>query len=180
MESVSHAGCVIGILAPGDAGSELGKELATVSARVEQRCSRVTTHCLHGLGDKRLMPQTSLFSSSFLASSSRIATSQPSQAEKKEDSIAVVGGENVDKRDGEDVAMDDATPSTAGAGAGSGTAAPSSSSAAEAAPAASTSVSPPKGKKRQGVVLAAEKKVTSKLLDKAGGGPDEKVFVVNE
>ena len=30
MESVSHAGCVIGILAPGEAGSELGKELATV------------------------------------------------------------------------------------------------------------------------------------------------------
>jgi hypothetical protein len=30
MESVSHAGCVIGILAPGEAGSDLGKELATV------------------------------------------------------------------------------------------------------------------------------------------------------
>lgn len=30
MESVSHAGCVIGILAPGDAGTHLGKELSTV------------------------------------------------------------------------------------------------------------------------------------------------------
>lgn len=38
----------------------------------------------------------------------------------------------------------------------------------------------PKTKKRQGVVLAAEKKVTSKLLDKTGNGPDEKIFVINE
>jgi len=110
MESVSHAGCVIGILAPGDAGSELGKELAT--------------------------------------------------AEKKEDSIAVVGGSTAG---GDvDVAMSD-TP------------APSTSSAPT-----EDSSAKPKSKKRQGVVLAAEKKVTSKLLDKAGGGPDEKVFVIND
>lgn len=31
MESVSHAGCVIGILAPGEAGTTLGKDLVEVS-----------------------------------------------------------------------------------------------------------------------------------------------------
>jgi len=127
MESVSHAGCVIGILAPGDSGSALGQEIAT--------------------------------------------------AEKKEDSIAVVGGEGVGK-DG-DVAMDDAS----GSASTSATPAPAASSTPSSTetPATGAAATPgPKSKKRQGVVLAAEKKVTSKLLDKAGGGPDEKVFVINE
>lgn len=56
----------------------------------------------------------------------------------------------------------------------------SSTSTAGAEASSSTADAKPAGKKRQGVVLAAEKKVTSKLLDKEGGGPDEKIFVVNE
>ena len=34
--------------------------------------------------------------------------------------------------------------------------------------------------KRAGIVLAAEKRVTSKLLDKEAGGGREKLFTVNE
>jgi 20S proteasome subunit alpha 3 len=34
--------------------------------------------------------------------------------------------------------------------------------------------------KRTGVVIAAEKKVTSKLLDKNAGGGKEKIFTLNE
>ena len=70
-----------------------------------------------------------------------------------------------------DVAMSEASAPPTVAKSAEGEAS-TSSSAAESAK--------PKGKKRQGVVLAAEKKVTSKLLDKAGGGPDEKIFVINE
>lgn len=123
MESVSHAGCVIGILAPGDAGTHLGKELST--------------------------------------------------AEKNEDNSAVMGasaagptGESTTSAAStskdQDVAMAEDSTSTSE---------PSASTSADTKPAA---------KKRQGVVLAAEKKVTSKLLDKEGGGPDEKIFVVND
>lgn len=34
--------------------------------------------------------------------------------------------------------------------------------------------------KRSGIVLAAEKRVTSKLLDKEAGGGREKLFTINE
>lgn len=47
MESVSHAGCVIGILAPGEAGSSLGKELATVcDSSLGVSVCATTTHML--------------------------------------------------------------------------------------------------------------------------------------
>lgn len=124
MESVSHAGCVIGILAPGEAGSSLGKELAT--------------------------------------------------AEKKEDDLAPPTAEGsgtaaTTSADPSGSAREDVTMSEAATSDGKDASAATSS----AAPATAA-------KKRQGVVLAAEKKVTSKLLDKAGGGPDEKVFTINE
>lgn len=59
----------------------------------------------------------------------------------------------------EDVAMTDVTPTAAKDGAGSGSGSK-------------------KGKRRTGVVLAAEKKVTSKLLEKEQGS-SEKIFLIN-
>lgn len=75
-----------------------------------------------------------------------------SQADEKTDTSAVIGGVTT-----EDVPMAD-TP---------------------AEPTASTSAEPSK-RKRAGVVLAAEKRVLSKLLDKEAGGGREKLHTINK
>lgn len=106
----------------------------------------------------------------------RIAEAPCTQAEKKEDPIAVTAEAESSTNpatatasgDG-DVAMDTAAAEPSG-----------SKDASSSSAAAASTADKSKTKKRQGVVLAAEKKVTSKLLDKAGGGPDEKVFAINE
>ena len=71
-----------------------------------------------------------------------------------------------------DVTMADASASAS-------TSAPAVAAAQEttAQPEASTSAGKPK---RAGIVLAAEKRVTSKLLDSEAGGGREKIFGINE
>lgn len=79
-------------------------------------------------------------------------TSLMSQADEKTDTSAVIGGVTT-----ADVPMAD-TP---------------------AEPTASTSAEPSK-RKPAGVVLAAEKRVLSKLLDKEAGGGREKLHTINK
>ena len=89
------------------------------------------------------------------------------QADEKTDASAVVEGAAATGET--DVTMADAS-------AAASTSAPAVAAAQEQ-PEASTSSGKPK---RAGIVLAAEKRVTSKLLDSEAGGGREKIFGINE
>lgn len=96
----------------------------------------------------------------------------PSEDDSKKDAKAKEGTSTKD-----DVTMTDAPAASTSASTTEPTAS-SSSASAEKAP-GGVAVDPKTGKKkRMGVVLAAEKKVTSKLLEKEQGA-SEKIFVVN-
>lgn len=98
----------------------------------------------------------------------------PRQADEKTDASAVVEG--VAAAGSTDVTMSDA-PAASAPEASTST---STSTAPAAAAASSSSSTEPTKPKRAGIVLAAEKRVTSKLLDNEAGGGREKIFGINE
>ncbi|GAA94242.1 hypothetical protein E5Q_00891 [Mixia osmundae IAM 14324] len=112
MESVSHAGCIVGILAPGK-GSKQAEDMLKAT-------------------EKKTADSTVSSAAAAAATAPVASTSSPAAPTKSTD---------------EDIAMKDEST--------------------EGRPV------------RRGVILAAEKRVTSKLLDKEAGGGREKIFGIN-
>lgn len=147
MESVSHAGCVIGILAPGKIQSEALKKVSFYPPSF-----RRAWHC----------------------------EVENSQADAKIETSTVIEGVQTSpivptKPLEEDTPMLDATIVAPTA---------STSQTTTTATTKDEEIATEKGEeekpKRAGIVLAAEKRVTSKLLDKDAGGGREKILSINK